>query len=186
MKYEPETWIRDYQEDGYVIIRDLIDSKLLAALCDGMEKIMREADRLPSRLRQEIFFERDHVKNNPQWYPDLTPEQCGRGSQQVSDEEARQPRWRSVEESSLNFADKVKVCCPAGSGVFFSPKVIHAAGHNRSDHPRRTLNAIWTGPDTLPTSSARQLYEGLKPRSRNPACGEQLRVAFPKLFALRK
>jgi ectoine hydroxylase-related dioxygenase (phytanoyl-CoA dioxygenase family) len=281
MKYEPEKWKGDYQEDGYVIIQDLIDSKLLATLCDGMERIMREADRLPSRLRQEIFFESDHVKNNSQWYPDLTPEQCGnnirqigslllfdevfaelicyaplldalealfespefgfhllvgrpkaarvgngvrngifhrdtpdwdftstnaiitilcldgmterngptiflRGSHQVSDEEARQPRWRNVEVSGLNFADKVEVCCPAGSGVFFSPKVIHAAGHNRSDHPRRTLNSVWTGPDVLPTSSARQLYEGLKPRSRNPACVEQLRMTFPKLFALRK
>jgi hypothetical protein len=38
----------------------------------------------------------------------------------------------------------------------------------------------------LPTSSARQLYEGLKPRSRNPACVEQLRMTFPKLFALQK
>jgi len=281
MKYEPEKWKGDYQEDGYVIIQYLIDSKLLATLCDSMERIMREADKLPSRLRQEIFFERDHLKNNSQWYPDLTSEQCGnnirqigslllfdevfaelicyaplldalealfespefgfhllvgrpkaarvgngvrngsfhrdtpdwdftstnaiitllcldgmterngptiflRGSHQVSDEEARHPRWRSVEESGLNFADRVEVCCPAGSGVFFSPKVIHAAGHNRSDHPRRTLNSVWTGPDVLPTSSARQLYEGLKPRSRNPACVEQLRMTFPKLFALRK
>jgi ectoine hydroxylase-related dioxygenase (phytanoyl-CoA dioxygenase family) len=109
-----------------------------------------------------------------------------RGSHKVSDEEAQQPRWRSVEESSLNFADKVEVCCPAGSGVFFSPKVIHAAGHNRSDHPRRTLNSVWTGPDVLPTSSARQPYEGLKPRSRNPACREQLRLTFPKLFPLQE
>jgi ectoine hydroxylase-related dioxygenase (phytanoyl-CoA dioxygenase family) len=78
---------------------------------------------------------------------------------------------------------KVEVCCPAGSGIFFSPKIIHAAGHNRSDHPRGTLNSVWTGPDVLPTSSARQAYEGLKPRSRNLAYGEQLRMTFPKLIA---
>ncbi|HKQ77677.1 MAG TPA: phytanoyl-CoA dioxygenase family protein [Blastocatellia bacterium] len=280
MKYEPGIWKRSYQDDGYLIVHDLIDPRLLAALCESLERITGDPDSLPSRLRREIFLERDHVKNNPQWYPDLTPEQCGnsirqigglllfdevfaelicytplldaletlfessefgfhllvgrpkaarvgngvrngvfhrdtpdwdftstnaiiailcldemtgrngptvflRGSHKVSDEEARQPRWRSVAESSLNLADKIEVCCSAGSGIFFSPKIIHAAGHNRSDHPRGTLNAVWTGPDALPTTSARQPYEGLKPRSGSLIYGEQLRMTFPKLFTPR-
>jgi hypothetical protein len=83
MKYEPETWKSGYQEDGYVIVPDLIDPSLLAVLCESMERIISEPDRLPSRLRHEIFLERDHVKNNPQWYPDLTPEQCVNSIRQI-------------------------------------------------------------------------------------------------------
>ena len=82
MKYEPEKWKGDYQEDGYVIIQDLIDSKLLATLCDGMERIMRRLMRLPSRLRQEIFFERDHEEQFSM-VSDLTPEQCGNNIRQI-------------------------------------------------------------------------------------------------------
>jgi ectoine hydroxylase-related dioxygenase (phytanoyl-CoA dioxygenase family) len=103
-----------------------------------------------------------------------------RGSHKVSDEEAKRLYWREVEAGSLNFEEKVVVSCPAGSGIFLNTKVLHAAGHNRSEHPRRTILAEWVGPDVLPTSSVRHPYQGLKPKSKDPLFERQMRMTFPK------
>jgi ectoine hydroxylase-related dioxygenase (phytanoyl-CoA dioxygenase family) len=279
MRYEPDKWKKTYQDDGFIIVHDLIDPPTLSALRDGLDKITGNLENLPSPLKEKIFLERDHVKNNPQWYTDLlTPEECGvsvrqiaelalfdtmfaelicypplldvlealfespefsftllvgrpkaarvgngisnghfhrdtpfedftsantivailcldemmsengptafiRGSHKVSDEEAKRPCWREVEADRLNLEDKVVVCCPASTGIFFNSKILHAAGHNRSDRPRRTIISEWVGPDVLPTSAVRSSYQGLKPRSKEPVFEKQLKMAFPKLFA---
>src|SRR5262249_48059248 len=73
--------------------------------------------------------------------------------------------------------------CAAGSGLFFSSKTLHAAGHNRSDVPRRTLLSEWAGPGVLPTSAERHAYQGLKPRSADPAYKKQMRLTFPQFVA---
>jgi hypothetical protein len=281
MKHEPEIWREDFQNDGYLMVRDLLDPGLLSRLCEAMERIAHDPDSLPPRLKREIFLERDHVKNNPQWYPNFSPERCGkavrqianllsfnpvfvelvcypplldvlealfespefglhlivgrpkaaqvgngisngafhrdtpqehftsantiimvlclnemraengptmfiRGSHKVSDEEARDPRWREVAASEISSTDQVSVCCPAGSGIFFSSKIIHAAGHNRSAFPRRTVQSVWTAPDVLPTSSERHPYEGLRPRSAISAYQTQMRMTFQEFFATRE
>ena len=268
MKYEPEVWRKAYREAGFVVIPDLLDLGTLSTLRDGMERITQDVESLPAHLREKIFFERDHLKNNPQWYAGkLTPEECGGrvrqiadlalfgpafaelicypplldvlealfespefsftllvgrpkaahvgngvnngnfhrdtphqnytsanvvqailcldgmtaengptafipGSHKVSDEEAGKMCWGNVAAESLSLERKIVACCPAGSGVFFTSKILHAAGHNRSDRPRRTINAEWAGPGVLPTSPARFAYQGLKPRSRDPRRGE--------------
>ena len=105
-----------------------------------------------------------------------------RGSHQVSDAEAADPRWRDVAPDRLDPGERVDVRCPAGSGVFFSSKVLHAAGHNRSDRPRRTILSEWAGPGVLPTSPVRYAYQGLRPRSRDPLYQKQTRMTFPQLF----
>jgi ectoine hydroxylase-related dioxygenase (phytanoyl-CoA dioxygenase family) len=105
------------------------------------------------------------------------------GSHQVSDEEAMKPRWRTVKESELNANHMVKALCPAGSGIFFSSKVIHGTGHNRSDYSRRTILMGWAGSDVLPTSVIRFPYQGIKPRSKNPAYQEQMKKTFQNLTA---
>jgi ectoine hydroxylase-related dioxygenase (phytanoyl-CoA dioxygenase family) len=279
MMYEPEVWKKAYQDDGFVIVRDLLDPTTLAALRDGMDRITGSVERLRPHLKEKIFLERDHVKNNPQWYTGtITPEQCGtsvrqiadlaefdpvfaelicypplldvlealfdspefslnlfqgrpkaaqvgnginngtfhrdtpfedftlansiiallcldemtgangstafiRGSHQVSDEEAKKPCWREVSIEKVDRASEVLVRCPAGSGIFFTSKLLHAAGHNRSDHPRRTILAEWGGPDVLPTSLIRYSCQGLKPRSKDPVYQKQIRMTFPRLFA---
>ncbi len=278
MKCEAEKWKKAYQDDGFVIIQDLIDPSTLSELRDGMEKITGNPQGLPSHLKEKIFLERDHVKNNHQWYAGtLTPEECGnsvrqvadlalfnpvfadlicykplldvlealfdstefsltllvgkpkaahvgngirnggfhrdtpdqgytsanviqtflcldamtnengptvliRGSHRVTDEEAQKPCWADVGVDRLNPEDKVVACCPAGSGLFFSSKIIHAAGHNRSDYPRRTINIEWAGPEVLTTSPIRFSYQGLKPRSKDPLFKKQIRMTFPKQF----
>jgi ectoine hydroxylase-related dioxygenase (phytanoyl-CoA dioxygenase family) len=274
MNYEVERWREVYAENGYVIVHDLIDSQMLLKLGEAIEKITKKTESLPPNLKDKIFFEREHVKNNTQRYPNLTPEQCGDsvreisdlplfdsvfarlicypplldvlealfqstefsfylqighpkaarvgngllhfhrdtanedftsadtitailcldemttengatvfvpGSHRVSDEEAMKPRWRTVEESELSPDNLVKVCCPAGSGIFFSSKVIHGTGHNRSDYSRRTILTGWAGEDVLPTSAIRFPYQGLKPRSKNPAYQEQMEKTFQNL-----
>lgn len=271
MNYEAEIWREAYADDGYVIVRDLVDSQMLLKLREAMERITKNPESLPPNLKDKIFFERDHVKNNAQRYPDLTPEQCGNsvreisdlslfdtvfaqlicypplldvlealfqstefsfylqighpkaarvgngllyfhrdcanedftfadtitailcldemtaengatvfvpGSHKISDEEAMKSRWRTVEESELSPEDMVKACCPAGSGIFFSSKIIHGTGHNRSDYSRRTILTGWAGADVLPTSAVRFPYQGLKPRSKNPAYQEQMKKTF--------
>src|SRR5262249_9452424 len=105
-----------------------------------------------------------------------------RGSHRVSDEEAVRPCWNEVEPEQFGPEERVVASCPAGSGLFFSSKTLHAAGHNRSNAPRRTLFSEWAGPGVLPTSAERNAYQGLKPRSQDPAYRKQMRLTFPQLF----
>jgi ectoine hydroxylase-related dioxygenase (phytanoyl-CoA dioxygenase family) len=100
----------------------------------------------------------------------------------VSDEEAAKPCWRDVPLDHVNLGERVDVRCTAGSGIFFADKVLHAAGHNRSEQPRRTILMEWAGPDTLPTSPVRSSYQGLRPRSEEPPYQKQFRMTFPELF----
>jgi ectoine hydroxylase-related dioxygenase (phytanoyl-CoA dioxygenase family) len=105
-----------------------------------------------------------------------------RGSHRVSDEEAAKPCWRDVPPNRVHLGDRVDVRCPAGSGIFFTDKVLHAAGHNRSEQPRRTILTEWAGADTLPTSPVRSSYQGLRPRSKEPLYQKQFRMTFPQRF----
>jgi ectoine hydroxylase-related dioxygenase (phytanoyl-CoA dioxygenase family) len=278
MQHRPEEWRRAYLDDGFVIVGDLLDPALVSRLRDGMDRITGGLEGLAPRLKEKIFLERDHVRNNPQWYTGiLAPEDCGgavrqiadlgtfapafaelichlpllevletvfaspefsftfmvgrpkaarvgngisnghfhrdapfedttstntviailclddmagdngatsfiRGSHKVTDEEAADPRWRDVAADRLDTGERVDVRCPAGSGVFFSSKLLHAAGHNRSDHPRRTILSEWAGPGVLPTSPVRYACQGLRPRSKDPLYQKQTWMTFPQLF----
>ena len=105
-----------------------------------------------------------------------------RGSHRVADDEAQHPSWRDVPVERLPPGEQVMVRCPTGSGIFFSSKILHAAPHNRSESPRRTLLSVWAGPDVLPTSAERSAYHGVRPRSQQPAHAHQMRLTFPHLF----
>jgi ectoine hydroxylase-related dioxygenase (phytanoyl-CoA dioxygenase family) len=109
-----------------------------------------------------------------------------RASHQVSDEEAKRPYWREVGADKINAADKVEVRCPAGAGIFFNTKTLHTATHNRSDRPRYTILSEWVGPNVLPTSAVRHAYQGLKPRSKDPAFATQIRMTFSEQFARQR
>ena len=63
MQYTPEEWRRAYQDDGFLIVQDVLDSALVSALRDGLDKITGWLASLPPRLREKIFLERDHVRN---------------------------------------------------------------------------------------------------------------------------
>src|SRR6516225_1624501 len=278
MKYAPEEWRRAYQDDGFLIVPGLLDSALVSRLRESMDQITGGVEGLRPHLKEKIFLERDHVRNNPQWYSGtLAPEDCGgavrqiadlglfaplfaeliaypplldvlealfaspefsfieivgrpkaarvgngisngsfhrdtpfadfttadtitallsledmtgingatsfiRGSHKVSDAEAANPCWRDVPPDRLNLGDRVDVRCPAGSGIFFTDKVLHAAGHNRSEQARRTILMEWAGADALPTSPVRYAYQGLRPRSKGPKYQKQVRMTFPQLF----
>jgi ectoine hydroxylase-related dioxygenase (phytanoyl-CoA dioxygenase family) len=278
MKHAPEEWRRAFHDDGFVIVPDLLDSALVSRLREGMDQITGGVESLRPDLKEKIFLERDHVRNNPQWYSGvLAPEVCGgavrqiadlglfapsfaeliaypplldvletlfaspefsfiemvgrpkaaqvgngisnggfhrdtpfadfttadtmtallslddmtgingatsfiRGSHKVSDEEAAKLCWRHVPPDRLNLGDRVDVRCPAGSAIFFTDKVLHAAGHNRSEQPRRTILTEWAGSDALPTSPDRHSYQGLRPRSKEPLYQKQFRMTFPQLF----
>jgi ectoine hydroxylase-related dioxygenase (phytanoyl-CoA dioxygenase family) len=274
MRYEPEAWRKAYKDNGFVVVQELLDPTTLSRMRDVLTRIIENLESLPPSLKEKIFFERDHVKNNPQWYAGiLSPEECGlavrqigdlalfdasfaelicyppmldvletlfessefsfhsligrpkaarvgngisnghfhrdtpfeeftsvntvlvimclndmtagngatefiRGSHQVSDEEAKKACWRDVEADKLNLKEKVKICCGAGAGIFFNTKTLHAAGHNRSDHPRHTILAEWVGPGVFPTSPVRYAYQGLRPRSKDTAYQTQVEMSF--------
>jgi len=276
MRHAPQEWRRAYENDGFAIVADLLDAAMLSQLRDNLDRI--SATSVPPGLREKVFLERDHVKNNPQWYAGLlSPKDCGdairqiadlplfsasfaelilypavldvlevllaspefsfhsmiarpkaarvgngisngnfhrdtpfekftscdtiqvilclddmtganggtafiRGSHQVADAEAAKPCWREVEAGRLDISKRVVACCPAGSGVFFTSKVLHAAGHNRSEQPRRTIFMEWLGPGVLPTSPVRHAYLGLKPRSKDALYQRQIRQTYPHLF----
>jgi ectoine hydroxylase-related dioxygenase (phytanoyl-CoA dioxygenase family) len=118
--------------------------------------------------------------------PENGPLRVVAGSHKVSDEEAKEWRWASIEEDELPVGERVEVCAPAGSGVFFSSKIIHGSRHNRSSSSRRNLLMEWAGPDTFPTSEERDPYQGLMPRSTSPARQQQVRMTFPNLFSGRE
>jgi hypothetical protein len=279
MKCRLDDVCRAFQEDGFVVVPKLLEPALLSRLRVGLDGITGNLGALKTHLRGKVFLERDHVRNNPQWYAGaLTPDQCGesvrqiadlalfapafaeviyypplldvlealfgspefsfsllvarpkaarvgngvrdgkfhrdsptdavtspntiiailclddmgaanggtafiRGSHKVSDEEAVRPCWMEVEPDRFRAEERVVASCPAGSGLFFSSKVVHAAGHNRSDAGRRTLLSEWAGPGVLPTSSERHAYQGLRPRSKDPAYAKQMRLTFPQSFA---
>jgi hypothetical protein len=281
MKHEPQEWRRAFDDDGFVIVGDLLDGALVSRLREGMDHITGGVEGLRPHLKEKIFLERDHVRNNPQWYSGiLAPDDCGgavrqiadlglfaplftgliayppfldvlealfgslefsfigmvgrpksarvgngisngsfhrdtpfadfttadtitvllslddmtgtngatsfiRASHKVSDEEAAKPCWRDVPPDRVNPGDRVDVRCPAGSGVFFTDKVLHAAGHNRSEQPRRTILSEWAGPDALPTSPVRYPYQGVRPRSKEPRYHKQFRMTFPQALGER-
>ena len=281
MKFEPEAWKKAYEEDGFVVVRDVLDAGALAALRAEFLKISGNVESVPPHLRDKLFFERQHVVNNRQYYEGvLTPEECGDavrqiddlalfhptfaalichppvldvlealfastefsfnylvgrpkearvgngisdgnfhrdtpaeeftavntvlvilcldpmsaengatafvpGSHKVSDEEAKRPHWGEVDKNSIPDEEKFVVDCPAGAGVFFNTKILHAAGHNRSERTRHAILSEWVGPGVLPTSPERRAYHGLRPRSTDPAFARQMRMTFPELFAGR-
>jgi hypothetical protein len=87
------------------------------------------------------------------------------------------------EDSLPRGARRVTVTCPAGSAVLFHVNIIHGGGANRSEFPRRNLISIWSGPDTYPINPHRYAYQGLMPRSHDPARQRQLAMTFPQPIA---
>jgi ectoine hydroxylase-related dioxygenase (phytanoyl-CoA dioxygenase family) len=86
MKYQPEAWRRAYQDDGFVVVQDLLDQPTLFRMRYEITRIIENLESLPPSLKKKIFFERDHVKNNPQYYAGiLTPEECGLAVRQIED-----------------------------------------------------------------------------------------------------
>lgn len=279
MKNEFEALKTDFDRDGFVIVPNLLDAAALDKLREELEKITGDVTAVEPKLAGKLFFEHQHVTNNPQWYEGvLTPENCGdsvrqiddlplfdpafadlichpplldvlealfdstefsfnmmiarpkvarvgngisdgnfhrdtpfedfteantvvsllcldemtgenggtqfvRGSHKISEDEARKEIWREVDRGKFSPEEIVTASCPAGSGIFFDTKVLHAAGHNRSDFPRRTIQMEWVGADVLPISPARYAFQGLKPRSRQAAFVKQIKMVFPHLSA---
>jgi ectoine hydroxylase-related dioxygenase (phytanoyl-CoA dioxygenase family) len=116
---------------------------------------------------------------------DMTGENGGtqfiRASHKISEQEARREIWRDVAKDTFPPDEIVTARCPAGSGIFFDTKVLHAAGHNRSAFSRRTIQTEWVGENALPISPVRYAFQGLKPRSKHPTFVKQIKMAFPHL-----
>lgn len=279
MKYEFAALKKDFDENGFVIVPDVLDGETISILRESMKKITREFDSLAPALAGKIFFERQHVKNNPQWYEGvITAEACGDAVRQISDlvlfdaafadlicharlldvleilfaskefnfnmmdgrpkaarvgngigngafhrdtpfedlteanaiiailcldemsgenggtefvrashkinvEEARKKDWAEVPRDEFAPEKIVVAKCTAGSAIFFDTKILHSAGHNRSEHARRSILTEWTAENALPVSPVRYAFQGLKPRSRQAIYIRQIKMAFPHLAA---
>src|SRR6516225_7257938 len=86
MMHAPEVWQRALHDDGFVIVQDLLDSALLSRLREGMDQITGGVENLRPHLKEKVFLERDHVRNNPQWYSGiLAPDDCGGAVRQIAD-----------------------------------------------------------------------------------------------------
>src|SRR3712207_8527771 len=86
MNREPEVWRKSYLEDGFVIVHGLLDAPTLEALRGALEKITSDVEAVPPKLKEKLFFERQHVMNNPQYYAGvLSPEDCGDAVRQIED-----------------------------------------------------------------------------------------------------
>ncbi len=277
MKKEFDVLKRDFDENGFVIVENLLDAAALKILRVELEKITNNTNSISPNLAGKLFFEREHIKNNPQYYEGiLTAEECGDSIRQIDDlplfdsafadlicypclldvlevlfassefsfnmmvarpkaarvgngisngnfhrdtpfedfteantivailalddmagenggtqfvpashkisgEEAQKEIWREVERDKFSPEKIVTARCPAGSGVFFDTKVLHAAGHNRSASPRRTIQTEWVGENVLPISPVRYAFQGVKPRSKQSPFIKQIKMAFPHI-----
>lgn len=84
MRHAPQEWRRAYENDGFAIVAGLLDAAMLSQLRDNLDSI--SATSVPPGLREKVFLERDHVKNNPQWYAGLlSPKDCGDAIRQIAD-----------------------------------------------------------------------------------------------------
>lgn len=279
MKNDYDVLKKEFDENGFVIVENLLDAATLETLRASLEKITGDVNSVSPQLAGKLFFEREHIKNNPQYYEGvLTAEECGdavrqiddlplfdstfadlicyppllgaleilfespeftftmmiarpkaarvgngisngnfhrdtpfedfteadtivsilclddmtgenggtqfiSASHKISDAEAAKEIWRDVAKEKFSPEEIVTARCPAGSAILFDTKTLHAAGHNRSDVPRRTIQLEWVGENSLPISPARYAYQGLKPRSRQAAFAKQIRQTFPHLFS---
>jgi len=277
MKNDFDVLKKEFNDNGFAIVENFLDATTLENLRESLEKITSNPNSVAPNLAGKLFFEREHIKNNPQYYEGiLTAEDCGDsvrqiddlplfdstfadlicyphlldvlevlfassefsfnmmiarpkaarvgngisngnfhrdtpfedfteantivailclddmagvnggtefvcGSHKISEEEAQKGIWRDVKRDKLPSEEIVTARCPAGSGVFFDTKVLHAAGHNRSDSPRRTIQIEWVGENVLPVSPLRYAFQGLKPRSKQSAFIKQIQLAFPHI-----
>jgi ectoine hydroxylase-related dioxygenase (phytanoyl-CoA dioxygenase family) len=63
-----------------------LDPATLGRLRQNIEKIIADPTALAPELASRLFFEREHVKNNPHWYAGvLTEEECGASVRQIDD-----------------------------------------------------------------------------------------------------
>src|SRR5262245_43682203 len=86
MNDTPNNWLNTYDNDGFVIVPDLIDKTTLLKLRQGIENITDNVDTLSPELREKIFLEREHVLNNSKWYEgSLSAEDCGNSVRQIAD-----------------------------------------------------------------------------------------------------
>ncbi|HEX4125337.1 MAG TPA: phytanoyl-CoA dioxygenase family protein [Tepidisphaeraceae bacterium] len=76
MQRQPHRWKQDYERDGYAVVADVAEPKLLEKLRAGIERITRDPDAAPPHLRQHLDFERDFIKRTP-GYNELTSAQVG-------------------------------------------------------------------------------------------------------------
>src|SRR5439155_20197796 len=102
------------------------------------------------------------------------------GSHRVRDDQIPESDRDIPEDKIPRGAKRVTVTCAAGAAVLFHASIIHGGGANRSDTPRRNVISIWTGPDTYPILPDRFAYQGLMPRSKDPARQRQVAMALPK------
>jgi hypothetical protein len=86
MNREFRNWKKDFDENGFVIVENLLDADALETLRERVDKITREHTALPADLAAKLFFERQHVRNNPHWYEGvMMPEDCGDAIRQIDD-----------------------------------------------------------------------------------------------------
>jgi ectoine hydroxylase-related dioxygenase (phytanoyl-CoA dioxygenase family) len=281
MKNESAALKKDFDENGFVIVENLLDNETLENLRSELAKITDNVAAVNPALASKLFFEREHVKNNPQYYKDiLSPEECGDAvrqiddlplfgtafadlicysplldtletlfgnpefsfnmmisrpkaarvgngisngnfhrdtpfedfteantivsivcldgmtgenggtqfvptSHKISEDEARKEVWRDVDKDKFSPEETVTAQCPAGSGIFFDTKVLHAAGHNHSPFPRRTIQIEWVGENALPLFPIRYAFQGIKPRSKRPEFIKQIKLSFPNIAAAK-
>lgn len=100
------------------------------------------------------------------------------GSHRLADERVAASDQDIPEADLPADLERRTVTCPAGSAVLFHVNLLHGGGPNRSDRPRRNVIGIWAGPDTYPTGAHRYAYQGLYPRSTDPARQRQVQMAL--------
>ena len=65
MEPTPTRWKADFEQDGYLVVEDVLDAQTLAMLRAGIDGITADPDALPDHLRRHIQFERDYVERRP-------------------------------------------------------------------------------------------------------------------------
>lgn len=65
MKHEPQRWLKDYQEQGYLVVEDVLTPDVLEGLQQAVDDIIGKLDELPPALRHYVSTEADYLRNKP-------------------------------------------------------------------------------------------------------------------------
>jgi ectoine hydroxylase-related dioxygenase (phytanoyl-CoA dioxygenase family) len=95
MKHDPQRWKADYDRDGFVVVEECLDQPTLGALREAVEQITRDPDALPPRLKQWIDFERNYVRQQPE-YNEFSSEQVGNAIRNIMELPAFDPLFAKL------------------------------------------------------------------------------------------
>lgn len=92
MRSNPKQWKKDFRQNGYLVVEDVVDPETLEALRTGVDDITSDPDALSPYLRHYVQMERDYVRQQPE-YNELNSDQLGNAVRNIMELPLFDPRF---------------------------------------------------------------------------------------------